>query len=284
MNTNAITITGSGKIVAVIDCKPYSIDTDHVNYFRLLEAAKNSDWNSFVSLADVTSKCADYIGDNGVEVKDGILYYKGYPTKNLISERIIKFMAGGLPFAPIVKFLENMMENPSKRAVDELYGFLEKGEMPITEDGCFLAYKNITSDFKDIHTRSIDNSLGAVVTMPRNQVCDDKQKTCSEGLHFCSISYLPSYSDSQGGKTVIVKINPKDVVSIPSDYDHAKGRCCAYQVVAEYTADWRGALGRNESGWGSQLYSCNGEDYHNFDGGDSDYADDTDDDQVGLED
>lgn len=257
-NTNAMTITGSGKIVAVIDSKPYSIDTDHVNYVRLIEAAKNSDWDSFVTLADVSAVCKDYIGENGVEVRDGILYYKGYPTNNLISKRILKFMTGGLPFAPIVKFLENLMENPSKRAVDELYGFLEQGEMPITEDGHFLAYKNITSDFKDIHTKSIDNSIGAVVEMPRNHVCDDRDLTCSSGLHFCSISYLPSYNDASGGKTVIVKINPRDVVSIPSDYNNAKGRCCKYEVVAEYTNDWRTAIGRNESGWDSELYSSDG--------------------------
>ena len=32
---------------------------------------------------------------------------------------------------------------------------------------------------------------------------------------------------------MIVKINPADVVSIPTDYNGAKGRCCRYQVVAE---------------------------------------------------
>jgi len=32
---------------------------------------------------------------------------------------------------------------------------------------------------------------------------------------------------------VIVKINPADVVAIPSDYKNTKGRCCRYEVVAE---------------------------------------------------
>jgi hypothetical protein len=32
---------------------------------------------------------------------------------------------------------------------------------------------------------------------------------------------------------VIVKINPRDVVSIPSDYNDAKGRACRYEVIGE---------------------------------------------------
>jgi hypothetical protein len=36
-----------------------------------------------------------------------------------------------------------------------------------------------------------------------------------------------------GDRTVIVKINPADVVSIPSDYNDAKGRACRYEVVGE---------------------------------------------------
>jgi hypothetical protein len=36
---------------------------------------------------------------------------------------------------------------------------------------------------------------------------------------------------------MILKINPADVVSIPTDYDGAKGRCCAYEVVAEVVGD-----------------------------------------------
>ena len=97
--------------------------------------------------------------------------------------------------------------------------------------------------------------------MPRNAVDEDKERTCSYGLHFCSIQYLPSFSDSDGGKTMIVKINPKDVVAIPADYNNTKGRTCRYEVVAEYKDDWRSKLKRDESGFDSELYSSDGGDY-----------------------
>jgi hypothetical protein len=34
-------------------------------------------------------------------------------------------------------------------------------------------------------------------------------------------------------RVVIVKIDPADVVSIPSDYNGAKGRACRYEVIGE---------------------------------------------------
>jgi len=111
-----------------------------------------------------------------------------------------------------------------------LYGFLEKNRLPITGDGHFLAYKKVRDNFMDVYTGTMDNSVGKFVEMERNQVNDDKNQTCSAGLHFCSESYLNHFG---GERTVIVKINPRDVVSIPTDYDNAKGRACRYEVIGE---------------------------------------------------
>jgi hypothetical protein len=144
--------------------------------------------------------------------------------------RMITMLQEGFPVEPMVAFMENLMQNPSKRAVTELYGFLEKNQLPITPDGHFLAYKKVKGDFTDCHTGKMDNSVGCDVEMERNKVDDDKNATCSTGLHFCGMSYLSHFG---GERTVIVKINPRDVVSIPTDYNEAKGRACRYEVIGE---------------------------------------------------
>jgi hypothetical protein len=259
-NNNAVTITGSGKIAAVIDGKAYTATPDHPNYITLLDAARHMDWTKFVHYIDISTHVNAYV-TNGVEIKDGILHYKGDILHNTLTKKIVAFMGNGLPFKPLVNFLNNLLENPSKRAVDELYDFLDKGELPITSDGHFLAYKNVRADYKDIHSATFDNSVGKVCEMLRNKVDEDKDRTCSYGLHFCSIAYLPHFSDSDGGHTMIVKINPKDVVAIPADYNNTKGRCCRYEVVAEYTEDWRSKLGRGENGFDHDLYDEDGNEY-----------------------
>jgi hypothetical protein len=260
-NTPAVIITGSGKIAATINGQSYTIDTDHPKYKQALDAVRSADWDSFVDLVNISQQVQGYFVGTGVEIKDGLITYNGESFHNTLTKRILNFMRDGLPHQPLVKFFENLMANPSKRAVDELYDFLEAGELPITEDGCFLAFKNVRSDYKDIHSGTFDNSVGKVCEMQRNRVDEDKDRTCSYGLHFCSIKYLPHFSDSDGGRTMIVKINPSDVVAIPADYNNTKGRTCKYEVVAEYKEDWRSKLNRDESGFDCELYSSDGGDY-----------------------
>ena len=73
--------------------------------------------------------------------------------------------------------------------------------------------------------------------MQRNKVDDNPNRTCSKGLHFCSMSYLPCYGTAPGNRIVIVKVHPRDRVSVPVDYSHAKVRGCRYEVLSEYTGD-----------------------------------------------
>lgn len=273
--TQAVIITGSGKIAATIDGVSYTIDTDHPKYQQALNAIRQKDWTGFVNLVNISQQVQSYFDGTNVEVKDGSINYHGQVIHNTLTKRILNFMRDGLPHEPLLNFFKNLMENPSKRAVDELYDFLEAGELPITEDGCFLAFKNVRSNYKDIHSGTFDNSVGKVCEMPRNGVDEDKERTCSYGLHFCSIKYLPHFTDSDGGKTMIVKINPRDVVAIPADYNNTKGRTCRYEVVAEYKDDWRSKIQREESGWDSDLYSSDGGEYE-FDCDDCVYSEDCD--------
>jgi hypothetical protein len=258
---NAVTITGGGKITACVNGAIFTIDSTHPNYQKALDAVKVQDWTSFLDHVDISRKVKDFVLNSDVQIVDGCITYKGEAVHNTLTKRVISFMQQDLPFKPLLTFLYNLMENPSYRAVNELYDFLDVGELPITEDGHFLAFKNVKSDYKDIHSGTFDNSVGKVCEMPRHKVDEDKDRTCSSGLHFCSIAYLPSFRDSNGGKTMILKINPKDVVAIPADYNNTKGRCSRYEVIGEYTEDWRSKLDRGENGFDSDLYSSDGGEY-----------------------
>jgi hypothetical protein len=262
---NAVTITGSGKITAIINGQVYTADTDHPHYDKLLNAARSYNWQEFTRLYDLVSDIKAYLAGGKIAIEDGVVTYLGDVLHNSLTKRIVKFMQNELPVQPLVKFLGNLLNNPSRRAVDELYDFLEVGELPITEDGCFLAFKNVKSDYKDIHSGTFDNSVGKVCEMLRNKVDEDKDRTCSYGLHFCSIAYLPHFRDSDGGHTMIVKINPADVVAIPSDYNNTKGRTCRYEVVAEYGDDWRSRLDRDDNGFDHDLYDEEGDPYEDDD-------------------
>lgn len=219
------------NIVVVIDNKPYTITSTHIGYEKLKQAIKDSDWDTVKDVVDPKKQILDY-GRGHVAVQGSKVFYKDREMVGVLTSRLIEMYQEGFPVEPLILFMENLMQNPSKRAVEELYGFMEKGNLPLTPDGHFLAYKKVRADFLDIHSGTMNNAPGQVVEMERNAVDDDQNRTCSAGLHFCSKEYL-SHFGSSDSRTVILKINPADVVSIPTDYNNAKGRACRYEVLGE---------------------------------------------------
>lgn len=222
-------IIQGNNVVVVINNKPHTISKTHITYQKVVDAIKAGDWETVKEVIEPKKIVLNY-GQGNVSVQGETLYWKGAELHNALSRRMIQMLQDGFPVEPFVAFMENLYQNPSKRAVDELYGFLEKNNLPITPDGHFLAYKKVRDNFLDVHSGTMDNSPGKIVEMERNQVDDNKDRTCSTGLHFCSESYLNHFG---GERVVIVKINPRDVVSIPSDYNDSKGRACRYEVIGE---------------------------------------------------
>lgn len=225
--------------------KTLSIASDDRRWEKALELLAQDDLDELVELLTPAVRLNRYVSESGqLEVRDGVLFYRGNPLPHNLHmvQRALQQSAEGFPVDPLLKFIENLMQNPSYRARQELLGFLEYGELPITPDGHFLAYKRVRNDYKDVFSGSIDNSIGQTVEMSRCDVDDDSNRTCSSGLHFCSREYLNNFS---GARMVVLKIHPRDVVSIPVDYNNTKGRCCRYQVVGELTGEYDPTRGEN---------------------------------------
>ena len=224
------------SLTILLGSKPYNIASTDKVYAEVLELVKanatEAEVLAVINRAQAAVQKASQITPN-IAIQNGVVTFKGQSIDNSLTTRMLSMLDEGFDLVPMAKFLENLMTNPSYRAVTELYSFLEKGQMPITPDGHFMAYKAVREDYKDIHSGTMDNSIGRVVEMPRNGVDEDKNRTCSAGLHFCSFEYLPHFAHT-GGHVVLVKINPRDVVAIPADYNDTKGRTCRYEVTGEY--------------------------------------------------
>jgi len=209
-----------------------TVPSSHLSFTKVKDALKIGDYADAITLSDAALAVNEF-GEGLVYIQDGVVYYNGHAVHNSLTKRIMAMVRDGAEVTPMLRFFKRLQANPSGRAVKELYRFLECNNLPITPAGTFLAYKNVTSDYTDRHSHTFDNSIGAVCEMPRNEVMDDPNKTCSSGLHFCSIEYLKGFWGSEG-HTMVVSIDPADVVSIPVDYNNSKGRCCKYTVVAEH--------------------------------------------------
>jgi hypothetical protein len=227
----------TGHIFLLLDGKEYSINAGNSSFSKALEAYNNKDWESFVNIVNPELRLKSlYASYEGIEVKDGNLYVFGDPIHSTIAKRVISFLEHGLDCVHLFKFILKLNMNPSKRAVDELYTFLEHRALPVTDNGNFLAYKAVRADYTDKHTGKFLNTIDSVLEMPRNKVDDNKENGCSYGFHAGSVDYAKDFMD-RDGHLMLVEINPADVVSIPTDCQFQKLRTCKYKVVGEYEID-----------------------------------------------
>ncbi len=227
-----IYIPGS-SLTIIINNAPHIIDKSHGQFERCVDALKSGDWELLKTVTSMANAIVQY-SKGMISIIDDQVYFDGQVIDNTLASRIVEMFKQNFDIDPMVNFLDNLVHNPSQDSINELYGFLEYGKLPLTSDGCFLAYKKVRSDYKDIYSGSIDNYIGAHISMDRTKVNPDRDQTCSYGLHVCSYDYLPHYNSDSNDRVVIVKVNPRDVVSVPSDYSNTKARVCRYSVVGEH--------------------------------------------------
>jgi len=205
------------------------IDKNDARYGAVLEALKNKAFDKVKAIVDGLKNVLNTSTSSAFKVENGLVYIDNIPVRGVISDRIISYVNAGLDPAALVNFWRNLQKNPSSRARERLYLFLENGNHPFTDDGCFIAYKKVNGNMTDNRTGKIDNSVGKKPSMPRSEVDDDPEHTCSSGLHVASWEYAQGYA---GTVLIDVKVNPVNVVSIPTDYNNQKMRVCEYEVIA----------------------------------------------------
>lgn len=175
-------------------------------------------------------------GNLTVNHEEGKVFYGSFEIKNTITDRMMTMLSSQEDVKPLVRFLDKLLMNPKKSIVEELYSFLQHNDIEISEEGDIVGFRSIRKDWKDFHTGRMDNSIGTVVSMPRHLVDDNPNQTCSSGLHVGAIGYVGTFGSSEK-RVIKVKVNPSDVVSIPTDYDGMKMRCCKFEVLEEVTND-----------------------------------------------
>jgi hypothetical protein len=210
---------------------PIMVDGSHPNFAAVRAALVAGNYDEAVDLSTMQVYVAKASGGR-VTLRDDGIFYDDQPITHYLGSKIMEMFEAGLPVEPYCRFLSNLFDNPSRTSIQELYLFLEAANLPVTEDGCFIAYKAVRSDFKDKHSGRFDNSPGTIHSMPRNQVDDVRERTCSYGFHAAAYQYAKNFMFGDD-RMMAVKINPADVVSVPSDYANQKLRTCRYEVLYE---------------------------------------------------
>jgi hypothetical protein len=230
----------------VIDNQSHQFDHTHPEYEGLVECVKTGDAEAFAELLEVGTVIENW-SEGNFEFRDGFLYYEDEQVASQPTERIIQLIKNGWDHAPMLAYLDRLYKNVSNRAVMESYDWCSHKGLPITPDGCLVGYKGVAvyngedktdkmgrplqkDDLVDKWSGSIRNNVADEVSMNRRKVSDNCNDGCASGLHVGTYEYACGWAGSDG-KVVLVKFDPADIVSVPSDSEYQKMRVSRYTVI-----------------------------------------------------
>ena len=212
--------------------RPFALDSSHPTFARLKRAIQKKNWKGIPKLVSLAESLMNDTQGN-VSVVKGEIFYKGKKVEASITERIIGMIREGKPVKHMLRFMDNLYQNPSETAVREFFGWWQKNGLPITDDGCFLAYKSVRSNYTDTYSGTVSNRPGQVIMMARKAADDDYNSQCSTGFHLCSRHY-----GIYGDKVMVGKVNPKYLLSAVG----GKIRVTQYEVLKELANKYQDIL------------------------------------------
>ena len=215
----------SDSIIINHNAKTLSVRRGDVRFDQVLQAIRENRLSDIPDLLD-TEK---FFEKKGMTLKDGAVWIGTEQLPDSLSQRLLELVENNMPIDILLNFWNNLKQNPSFNSRQMLYQFLEHNGHPLTVDGCFIAYRGVREDFKDKHTGTFNNAPGSTCEVPRSSVDDNPNNTCSHGLHVACYDYAKGF----GERLVEVKVNPRDVVAVPTDYNGTKMRVCRFEVLAE---------------------------------------------------
>ena len=229
--------------------KPYTLQSSHPNFAPFKKALVDEDFETAINYLDIR-KQVEAFADGELIVKNGAVYWNSNQLHGKVVDKLLELLESGMKVgSPFIKFVKNLLDNPSNNSVEELYDFLSYKSLPIDDDGYVLGYKGVCSDgwskSGNTHTivlqgevnerGQIKNEVGDTIEVQRRSVDDNRQNQCSHGLHIGSFDYANSWASE--GKLLLVRFNPRDAVSVPQDSECQKLRVCKYEVLEEIERD-----------------------------------------------
>lgn len=256
-----------------LEGNPISVDSSDARYTDVTNALQKNDMehlrgilrdNQEAYLLSKLSTITQYFNDlkftitkNSLHAEEEVVSadvsYKGQPLPEVLKQKLIEmYKAGATEFSHLFNFIDNLLANPDKNSREQLYKFLVHKNMPITDNGTFIAYKGVREDYYSITGNTstivlegkvdpnghILNELGKTIRVRHEDVENDPDVSCSQGLHVGSYEYAKNFK-SRDGRLLAVEVNPKDVVSVPTDCACQKCRVSSYKVLNEVTTHFK---------------------------------------------
>ena len=244
---------GSGATVIFSDGTIQQVSQDNANFGRVVGILTGTPVDEIdeTALLELLIPALG-VGKNLTRLSERVSFdgsnilFDGDVVSDAIAEHILRIVSeGGNPdsYKALVAFMEKLYTNPSESSRNSLYDFIVRHNITIDPDGDFYAYKGVKADLGSVWegfgivdgvsmNGSLPNKPGSILEIPRSKVNADNAVGCGTGLHAGTYAYAEGWAR---GVLLLVKINPRDVVSVPSCTSYQKLRTCRYKVISQTT-------------------------------------------------
>lgn len=247
-----LTFSDGGRTFVVIvrpGDEPKPVSDDHPKFESIMSALEAGDEVMALDLADVgtTIDREFHRLSERVTVEDGVVKFDGVGLHDALTEQILRVFREGDPklleLEALINYFENVQQNPSEHSRTQLYDWVGHHDVTIDLDGYLIAYKGVASrpdgGWQSIQrgtayvndekvTGAIPYAVGDQVEMPRDEVTWDPAQHCAPGLHVGTYDYAGSWAR---GAMLKVRVNPRDVVSVPGDAGGEKIRVSRFEIL-----------------------------------------------------
>lgn len=251
--------------------RPLSISRESSHWDQVWEVYQTQDEDQLENILDPRVALSTFSHER-LTYREGQLVYGGQKLPLALTEKILALYEGNLPFEPFVRFYERLQLNPSNRAVEQLYRFLETGIWPLLEDGKILAYKYVSlnpykdkedtpelraqaakllekqtspmlvEDFEDYYSRLrtktyIDSYSNSFPQDIGDTVAVPRNAVDEDPNSHCSKGLhvcSHAYLGGRSDNVLYVSVDPADWVSVPTDANSTKARVHRYTILGVY--------------------------------------------------
>ena len=241
---------GFETLTVLIDGDLHTISSNSSNFNEVFSRVRIGDYD-VVPLIDTSVGLSIDLAESEISdkirIENGHVLYDDRVVNNTCADYIVDlYDSGSRDYVAFANFMAKIVENDQHHAKNRLFDWLEAtGGFALTPEGDIIGYKGLTQNLTSIRSgpgkvngvvfsnANLDNSPGNVVEVDRVEM--NPEIGCSYGLHAGTWDYASSFS--QGGLVSVI-IDPRDVVSVPTDCSDQKMRCKKYVVKEQVTAPY----------------------------------------------
>lgn len=225
-----------------------TVTSAHRNFNIIFDKVRSGD-EDVEHLIDATAGINEAVAEsnlsNSISVERGRVFFEGKQVHNACAEYIVElFESGSKDFVAFANFMVKVLDNDIHHTRNRLFDWLQATNgFSLTPDGDIVGYKGLRNDLRSIRSGpgqvngvqtsgNLDNAPGNTLEIDEAEM--DPSIGCSYGLHVGTWEYASGF----GSRYVSVVVDPRSVVSVPTDCSDQKMRVLKYKVKEELHAPY----------------------------------------------